>query len=230
MNLNNFFHKSSKRLLSYEEPLEYLKNRGLTLEDIDKYKIGYSKVINIANDGSEEYKEFKKDTFDFKILQSRVLFPLHNLIGNINGVVARDIHHKRYMQVLLREAKSIGAFFGVNEAFPHILRTRKVFVHEGAIDCISFSKVFPNSVSSLTSFLNTQQYETLKMIADKIILVFDGDFSGSHGIRKSLKTYGSGSIESLNIGAEDSNYYLQMFGVERFARYIKTKVPFMLQN
>ena len=86
----------------------------------------------------------------------------------------------RYMIYLLKEANKMGGFFGLFEALPHIMATRKVFVHEGAIDALSFAKVFPNTISSLTSFINEPQFELLDLLVDKIILVFDDDKAGNY--------------------------------------------------
>lgn len=230
MYLNNIVDKANKKILNYSEPLDYLRKRGLNLDDIQKYKIGFAKFITMTDDGSISYKVFKESTYGFKALQNRLIFPLHNILGKVNGVVVRDIHQKKYIQYLLPEAKNIGAFFGLSEALPHIFKTKKVFVHEGALDSISFSKIFSNSVSSLTSFLNQAQYETLLMFAEKIILIFDGDESGSYGIKKSIEYYGTKHIDYVNIGRDDTNQYLQRLGEEKFKKYIKSKIPFLMQN
>jgi len=158
------------------------------------------------------------------------VFPLRNILGAVNGLCTRDIVQKRYNQYFLSEARKIGAFFGLFEALPHIYRTRKVFVHEGAIDAISFAKVFKNSVSSLTSFLNEAQYEFLSLICDKIILVYDDDDAGHTGERKMKEYYGNKKIESVFIGTDDSNTYLRVLGPQKFDTYIRSKIPKYLHN
>lgn len=229
MYLDNFINRASKSIFSYEEPVLYLKNRGLSDEDILKYSLGYLKFATIKNDGSIDYENLKEKTWSFKGLQKRVIFPLRNILGHVNGVVVRDIYKKAYVQVLFEEAKKLGAFFGLYEALPHILSTKKVFVHEGAIDCVSFAKVFPNSVSTLTSFVNEPQYQLLRFFADKIVLVFDNDGPGKYGVKKSLEAYGDRHIHTVDIGYGDSNQCLTRLGLPRFEKYIKSKVPFLLR-
>jgi DNA primase len=151
-------------------------------------------------------------------------------MGSVNGLCTRDIDKKRYNQFFLPEAKKIGAFFGLYEALPYILKTKKVFVHEGAINSISFSKVFHNTVSSLTSFLNEAQYEFLTLISDKIVLVYDDDQAGHIGEYKMKKYYGDKYIESVFIGTDDSNTYFKMLGLKKFEEYIKSKIPRYLQG
>jgi DNA primase len=230
MYINDFTKRASQIIFDYEDAKKYLTGRGLADSDIKKYEIGYVQVARIKKENSEDYRTLYESTYEFKSLQKRLIFPLKNVLGNVNGLCTRDIEHKRYTQYFLSEARKIGAFFGLYEALPHIAKTRKVFVHEGAFDAISFAKVFPNSISSLTSFLNAQQYETLKFFADKIILVYDKDTAGNSGIRKSIEAYGDRHLEQIFVGADDSNTYLKMLGPDRFDRYIRSKVPRLLQN
>lgn len=230
MYLNDFVDYANKCLFDYEDARKYLYSRGLADEDIKKYQIGYVQVAVIRKDGSEDYKALWESTYKFRSLQKKIIFPLKNILGNVHGLCTRDLEHKRYIQHFLSEAKKIGAFFGLYEALPHIRRTRKVFVHEGAFDAISFAKVFPNTISSLTSFLNEQQFELLRFFADKIILVYDKDAAGNSGVQKSLEYYGDRYIEQIFIGADDSNTCLQMLGPERFDKYVRSKVSILLQN
>lgn len=230
MYLNDFTEKANKVIFEYEEPLKYLRGRGLTNEDINGYQLGYVRVARIKKEESEDYKTLWQSTYELRGLQNKIIFPLKNVLGKAHGISVRDIAEKRYVHYFLNEAKKIGALFGLCEALPRIRETKKVFVHEGAVNAISFAKVFKNSVSSLTSYLNEQQYELLTFYADKIILVYDSDTAGNHGITKSIQAYGQRHIETVYIGTDDSNDYLRIMGVDKFTKYIKTKVPILLQD
>lgn len=229
MYLNSFIKKANIGIGSNSEPLNYLYNRGISKEDIDKYSIGYTRVSKIHDDGSDDYKKIKEETYGFRGIQNRILFPLKNVIGNVNGIIARDLTKKLYTQFFLSEALNLGAFFGLYEAIPYICKKGVVFVHEGAINCISFAKVFPNTISSLTSYLNQQQYETLKFFATKIVLVYDNDSTGIYGAQKVIKTYNDSNIFSINIGYKDSNECLKKLGLSKFEYYIKSKIPLFLR-
>ena len=229
MFLNAFSKRANKIIFEYEEPLQYLKNRGILKEDIIKYGIGYVRVANIKEEDSSDYRELSKSTYGFKTLQNKIIFPICNVLGAVHGICTRDIEKKRYSQHFLYEAKKIGAFFGLYEALSYIKSTKRVFIHEGAIDAISFAKVFPNTISSLTSFLNEAQYEFLSLLVDKVILIYDEDDAGNTGIEKMERYYGTNLIESIKIGEEDSNRYLQMYGIDKFKQYITSKIPKYLQ-
>lgn len=230
MYLDPFVKRACEAIFRYEEPLRYLYQRGITDEDIKKYSLGYLSIAKINDDGSEDYKHLKEQTYNFRALEKRLLIPLKNVLGKVNGVITRDIKEKKYRQFFLKEAKNIGTFFGLYEALPEILKQRKVFVHEGAIDAISFSKVFPNSISVLTSRINECQYETLRFFADTIILVFDEDSPGKHGVDTMYKLFGRKHLYTLSIGFNDSNACLQRMGLESFRRYMRNKVPLLLRS
>jgi len=230
MYLDEFVTKANKTLPEYPEPLKYLRGRGISAGDIEKYTLGFLKIARVKKSSSQDYKTLFASTNEFRSLQNRLIFPLRNVLGRVNGLVVRSLEKKKYTQYFMSEAKSIGAFFGLYEALPYIKSTKKVFVHEGAVDAISFAKVFPNSVSSLTSFLNEAQYEMLRFFADKIILVYDSDKAGAIGVYKMRQAYGEKHIEHIYIGDSDSNACLNMLGLERFKTFIKTRVPTLLQD
>lgn len=230
MFLNEFVRRATNIIFEYEEPIRYLKGRGIVEADIRTYSLGYVQHATVKKEESEEYRALSGDTYNFRLFQKKILFPLRNILGAVNGLCTRDIEQKRYNQFFLSEARAIGAFFGLYEALPHINKTKKVFVHEGAINSMSFAKVFPNTISSLTSFLNEAQYETLTMICDKIVLVYDDDQAGHTGEYKMKKYYGEKYLETVYIGTDDSNSYLKMLGPDRFSQYIKSKIPKYLQG
>lgn len=230
MFLHELVKRANKIILEYTEPVKYLNGRGITEFDIARYGIGYMRAVNIKEEDTEDYRTLSQDTYKFKLFQNKILFPLRNILGITTGLCTREIEKKQYNQHFLLEAKKTGAFFGLFEALPYIRKTGKVFVHEGAINAISFAKVFPNTISSLTSFLNETQYELLSFICDKIVVVYDEDTAGHIGVYKMKKQYGDKIIESISIGTDDSNTYLKMLGLQKFENYIKSKVPRYLQG
>lgn len=229
MYLDGFVEYSNRTFFKHEEPQRYMYNRGLNKEDIENYTIGYTKFAKIKKTKDIDYKMLLDSTYNFKMLENRIIIPLRNLIGNVNGLVVRSIKEKRYNLYLMEEAKKIGHFFGLFEVLNVILDKNIVFVHESAIDSISFSKVFQNSISTLTSFINDQQYEILTMLVDKIVLVFDPDKPGRTGQRELFKRYGRKHLDSIFIGYSDSNNCLRIGGLKNFQSYIRSKVPVLLQ-
>lgn len=230
MYLDEFVEYANRTFFEHAEPQKYIYGRGFDRSDVNKYLLGYTKFVKIKKVQDADYKALHDGTFKFKLLENRLIIPLRNIIGRVNGLVVRSIKEKRYNIYLMEEAKKIGAFFGLYEAVDSILERGKVFVHEAALDSASFAKVFPNTVSTLTSFINDEQYELLRMFADKIILVFDEDGPGRAGKDMLFRRYGKKNLEAISIGYSDSNSCLQIRGVEGFKSYIKKRIPVLLQQ
>lgn len=227
--LDSFAVKASTSIFEHPTAMKYLAGRAISEGDIRRYGLGYTRFAKIQDNGSDDWRRLKEETFGFKGLENRVIIPLRNIIGRVNGIQTRSLDKKMYKDHMMSEAKAIGAFFGLYEALPFIRATRKVFVHEGAFNCISFSRVFPNSVAALTSFLSEVQVEMLRFLTDLIIVVFDRDEAGDVGRAKLLKTYGSAGFEFVTVGESDANSCLKVMGEERFGRYLRTRVPALLQ-
>lgn len=230
MYLDGFVDRVGASILEYEAPMKYLAGRGFGAEDIKHWGLGYTRVARLPASESEDWKKLKADTYGFRGLEGRIIIPLRNMQGRVNGIQTRAMDQKQYKQYLMSEAKSLGAFFGLREALPHIRKTRKVFVHEGAFNSMAFSRAFPNTIAALTSFLEDRQVELLKFLVDMIVVVFDKDKSGDVGRHKVLKTYGPAGFEFVTIGESDANACLSMMGPDRFLKYIKSKVPAVLQS
>jgi DNA primase len=141
--LDSFVKRAARSALEHEKAVAYMASRGFTVEDMKKWDIGFTRVARIPEGPSKDYQELKEATYGFKGLENRIIIPLKNALGNVNGLQTRALNEKRYVQLLMSEAKSIGAFFGLSEALPEIRAKRRVFVHEGAFNAMAFSKVFP---------------------------------------------------------------------------------------
>ena len=85
-------------------PLAYLVSRGITFEEIKKYKIGYiGKVFhNIVPKGSEkeEIENFNKWLGkNGRFVSHRIVFPILDELGNIRGIETRGLD-QRAMKIL----------------------------------------------------------------------------------------------------------------------------------
>jgi DNA primase len=226
MLLDYVIDKASKSILEYKEVIEYLKDRKIEEEDVIKYKIGYLENLSFERDiiETEEDKDVLKRSKNLKDFFNKIIFPLYNIRNQVIGLCMREIKEKRYFLFFSTEAKKIGAFFGLMQALPYIKETNRVFVHEGAINAISFANVFPESIASLTSYLSEPQYELLSFLCNKIILVYDNDKAGINGAKKVYFKYKN--IDTFFFEEGDSNDYIRFFGKDKFKEFLKRKAPY----
>lgn len=222
MFLDSMINRAAVTLQSYEEALKYLTvDRGLTLGEIKKYRLGYTSIPFLPLSDDPEDKEFREETRGLYFLKHKIFLPLENPVGFVNGVITRSIEEDtkyRYKQYHLKEAKAIGAFFGLPQALPHILASGTVYVTEGSFDAISIARHYPNTVSTLTSFVNESQMYLLRLIADTIVLVFDPDQPGRDGAKGIIEKYGSKDIFHREFGQTDANAFMVRHGDAAFKK------------
>jgi len=208
-------HKSLPR---YPEALAYLQSREVTDEDILKFRLGYSKVISVPDDGSADRKRFMGETKNGRKMEGQITFPLLDAVGRTIGVGRRKIEEKAYKTFVTDEAKEVGFVFGMHQALPFIYHENRVYVVEGYFDLIAFSKVFPNTVATITSGINDLQYEQLCMYCDTIVVCFDSDAPGEYGRDKALK-WGD-NVRSMSLGYKDPARCLEVLKLDGFKKYV----------
>ena len=99
MFLDNFVERSHRNLLqpTSKLPLAYLVSRGINLEEIKKYKIGFSPSIseNPNEDDHPDAPAFNKWLgYKGKFIKSRLVFPIYDELGEIRAVETRALDRK----------------------------------------------------------------------------------------------------------------------------------------
>lgn len=230
-------------------PLAYLLSRGITLEEMKKYRIGYIHTFlpRIQSD-HEEWEDFTKwsgprGTY----IGKRLVFPIHDELGNIKGIETRAVDRKsmsilkpeykkslknlieklpdnevRYKKFYLKKCKFTPIFYGLPYALESIWATRTAFMSEGIIDHLSLAKIMPNSISPLTANLSKYQIKWLRRYVENLFLLFDMDEKGKESVEKMKKFYGRDfNIHSIPLKGKDINQFLIDFGVKDLEFHIK---------
>ena len=210
----NFFKKN---LTEYKEVIDYLIKRGLRLESINYFDIGYAKEGNYLRDFlfslgyslDEIHKagllnDKKEDKF-----QSRIIFPLIDISGRIIGFTGRIFPEKemapKYLNspdtLLFKKSKFI---YGLVYSKDYIIKEKEVILVEGQFDfLLSFQNKLKNCVAISGSSLTKEQLQILKKYANKIVLAFDNDPAG---FKASIRA----SLMALSMGFE---VYKLIFGL-----------------
>lgn len=200
-----------KNLVEYPEAMTFCMSRGLTPEDVRRFKIGYcprgganlmrlvgenrlqslidSGLIAVTEKGTK-YEPF----FD------RITFPVLDENGNAIGITARTMQakdpsstqpYRKYVNSnnnLIFDKKNV--LYGIYQCLQADSPEKGVVnVIEGAVDVIaSHRHGFTNTVATLGTAFNLNHFSKLRRRFEHIRFVMDGDAAGVRSMLSTLKT------------------------------------------
>ncbi len=244
------FFRGELSKLSEEHPAKvYLKNRGLTQEIIDTFKIGYSpdswdafvkyltfkKAPHVLAQalGLVKQKSNKKDYFD--IFRNRIMFPILSPKGEVLGFGARTIadENPKYLNSPESEIFHKGkVLYGLNEAAKYIRIEDSVIVVEGYMDLITLHQYgFKNVVATLGTALTSDHARLLKRSTKNVLVLFDSDQAGQYAQERSLPILLSEGLlpKAISLGeSKDPDEFLRLNGAEKLRDKIKSAADLFL--
>jgi len=190
------YHDELFKNPSSEEAKNYLKKRGLTVEEVKKFKIGF-----VANDPvfyNELIKEFdEKKLIDCGLFyfderkkkyverfRNRIIFPINNISGNPIGIGGRILEGNNNLAKYINSPeteffKKGSNLFNLDNARKLSNKVEDVYLVEGYMDVICLNKNrIENAVANLGTSLTNRQILILNQFFENIIICFDGDESG----------------------------------------------------
>jgi DNA primase len=221
----------------------YLKNRGLTQEIIETFKIGFSpegwdnlvkyflsKKAPMAltqSLGLTRQKPYKKEYYD--IFRNRIMFPILSPKGEVLGFGARTIANEnpKYLNSPESEVFHKGkVLYGLNEAAKHIRIEDQVIVVEGYMDLVTLYQYgFKNAVASLGTALTLEHAKLLKRSTKNILVLFDSDQAGQFAQERSLPILLAEGLlpKSISLGdSKDPDEFLRKHGADAFRDKLKS--------
>ena len=175
---------------------EYLKNRNISLGEIEKFKIGfvennsnflesiikiYSKK-KILETGLFYFDENKKKFIEkFK---NRVIFPINNITAKPIALGGRIIQESSFQAKYINSPETPhfrkgSILYNLDKARILSSSVENIFLVEGYMDVIGLNRNgIENVVANLGTSLTDKQIKILNQFFDNIIICFDGDQSG----------------------------------------------------
>lgn len=212
--------KGHENLARHPDAVQYLASRNVTAEDVRRFRLGYTGVVLVPDDGSEERKRFLAETHKGRDFERKIIFPLTDSLGRVVGLAGRSIISKDFKIFATEEAKYQGFFVGLSQALPSAYEKKRIYVVEGAFDLLAFWRAFPNVVASITSGMNEPQHDVLSMYCDSIVLCLDNDEPGQLGTRKALQWK---NVMSMSLGYKDPAMCLDILKTEAFKKFVHKK-------
>jgi len=220
MFLDDLVARCHANLPRYPEAVEYLKNRFVTDDDIKAYRLGYSKVVTIPDDGHPDYKRFMGETHKGRDFEAKIILPMMDGLDRVMGIAGRAVASKEFKTFITSEANFCGFFFGLYQALPYIYSSNRVYTVEGWFDEIAMRKALPNTVATGTSGISEQQYEYLRFYCDQVVTCFDSDKAGEMGRERAERLF---NTMSFNLGYKDPAKCLEMLGLQKFKAFVTNK-------
>ena len=192
--------------------MEYLKRRGVSVDMVDGFQIGYAPEswhalkTYLANVGAPEadaveagliYRsEESSRTWDF--FHDRVMFPIHDKQGNVIGFGGRQLreppadapgYNPKYINTAstpIFDKRS--TLYGLHLAHSSIRTSNTGVVVEGYMDVIAAHQHgYANVVASMGTALTENQVAQLKSLATNFVLALDPDTAGQEATLRSLE-------------------------------------------
>ncbi len=216
---------------------QYLKGRGLTVNTIRKYGMGYAKNNPLALKDymlAEGYSEKElieaslisksekyNKTFDFFI--NRAVFPFFDLTGHIVGFGGRTLGDDK--RKYLNSKDTVGYnknrfLFSMNFAKDSSVKSREIVLCEGNLDVISLNQAgIENAVASCGTALTPEQAKLLSNYADTVIICYDSDEAGRKATDRAIPILNDAGLKArvINVvNAKDPDEYIQKYGAPAF--------------
>ena len=192
----DYYHNELLKNEAHSNAREYLKNRSLGKEIVQKFKIGY---VDYNSTFLEKYKDefnenslmetglFYIDDKKNKLVErfrNRIIFPINNLSGQPIALGGRIIEKKDYLAKYINSPET--NFFKKGSNLYNLDIARKlsnkldnIYLVEGYMDVVGLNKNdIENVVANLGTSLTDRQISILNQFYNDIVICFDGDESG----------------------------------------------------
>jgi len=189
--------------------LDYVLKRGIKMDTIKEFKIGFSPanpalLINFLTKKGFKMSDliatgtFGKSQYNSRLydrFQERLVFPLSNFRGQVLGFSGRILPFNKNQNL----AKYINSpeteiyhksqnLFGLHLSKDAVRAQNSVIVTEGEFDMISpYQAGIKNIIAIKGTAFTEDQLHLLRRFTDTLILALDSDFAGSNAARKSIE-------------------------------------------
>ncbi|MBI3018184.1 MAG: DNA primase, partial [Deltaproteobacteria bacterium] len=220
-----------EELQKNKKALDFFKKRGLTIETLNKYHLGYAPAQrHPLLDFLKRKGILEKDAGALGLdrFRDRILFPLFDLNQRVLGFGGRGLDAEAVPKYLNSPESLIykkgEALYGLSSAISAISKSGAIVV-EGYFDCLAMHQVgFQNAVAPMGTALTAHQVEILKRFTDRFYIFFDHDAAGEQASERSLDIFLQAGIvpKVIQLAAEkDPDEFIQLHGKQSYELLIQ---------
>ena len=215
---------------------QYLKNRGLSDETMQKFGLGYSDKYS-----DDLYQYLKKKGYSDELLLesglfhiderrgiydkfwNRVIFPIMDVNNRVIGFGGRVMGDGMPKYLNSPETKIFDKsrnLYGLNIA--RTSRKKQLIICEGYMDVISMHQAgFTNAVASLGTALTSGHANLIKRYTDEVLLLYDSDEAGVRAALRGIPILRSAGVRSKVVNLKpykDPDEFIKAEGPENFEK------------
>jgi DNA primase len=240
----NFYHQNllSDASQATKAAIEYLKGRGVTLEMVKKFQIGFAldkwdgllKFLQKEGQNIEAMEKTgliianKKDGY-YDRFRNRVIFPIFDSKSQCIAFGGRTMDPNdgaKYVNStespIYRKGQHL---YGFNWAKEAVSRKDAVLVVEGYLDFIMpFEGGVENIVASCGTALTVDQIRLINRYTKNIIMLFDADPAGEAAMIRSFDLIIEEGLQVKVVRLsekEDPDSFIRKFGIEKFKERVE---------
>jgi DNA primase len=230
--------------------LSYFKERGFSLETIEKFGLGYcfDRYDSFGNKALEEQynRKFLEDSGlcldrEGKLIdrfKGRVMFPIHNLSGRVIAFGGRTLRNDKKVAKYINSPETdvyhkSNIVYGIYQAKSEIIKKDNCFLVEGYTDVISLHQAgIHNVVASSGTSLTVEQIRLVKRYTNNLTIMYDGDDAG---IKASFRGIDLVLEEGMNVrtvlfpDGEDPDSFSKKMDEEELTAFIDTNSKDFIQ-
>src|SRR5438270_7725082 len=213
-----WFHENLIKREVGEPARKYLKQRGITAEIAKHWQLGYapdewnafgswargrgydardlitSGLVRTKDEAASDHNQTSnlKPQTSYDRFRGRVMFPIHNDVGEVIGFSGRLLKNEEGAAKYLNSPETPlfrkgNVLFGLHKSKRALIEANSAIVCEGQIDLISlFEAGITNVVAPQGTAFTENQARILKRFVDEVVLCFDSDAAGAKAAERSL--------------------------------------------
>ncbi|MDD4607481.1 MAG: DNA primase [Patescibacteria group bacterium] len=200
----NFYHQVLLKTAQAEKAREYLKQRNLSDQTIQEFKLGFAPEswdslvkalktkdfleIDIQRAGLALSKNGQKYYDRFR---NRIMFPIQDTHGNMVGFTGRTLDPNESAKYVNTPETSIfnksKILYGLDKAKKYIREEKLAIIVEGQMDVLASHQAgIKNVVAASGTALTLDQIKLIKRYAENIALAFDVDLAGQEATKRGI--------------------------------------------
>ena len=224
--------------------LEYITSRGISLETIKKFKLGFAPIDkrwlknfllkkNFSNEFLLNSGLFSKKYPDIAFFSNRLMFPIFNRRGQVVALGGRqlsnDPNSPKYLNsgdlIQYKKGETLYAF---NFAKKAIREAKKVIFCEGYMDCIAYHQCgIEYAVAPLGTALTEMQIKIIRPFVEEVLLSFDSDGAGQKATMRAILMLRKENITVRIIqltGGKDPAEIMQKLGAQVLTNQVSNAI------